>query len=468
MTKIKFGTDGWRAIIAKEYTTDNVARVARASALWVKKNFENPSVVISYDCRFGGPMFTEVAAKVLCEEGVKVLMTDSYCSTPMVSLGVVTHKASLGVVITASHNPPSYNGYKLKADFGGPSIPKHVQEVEDLIPESTTIPETSLEEYKAKGLIEIVDLEQEYIDQVMANFDMDAIYKADLKIAYDGMYGAGQNAMRRLFPNAHLLNCDFNPSFRGQAPEPLAKNTKGLAKLIKEEGNVAMGICNDGDADRIGVYDGNGRFIDSHHVILLVIHYLCKYKGMKGKIITAFSVTDKAKKLAAHYGLEQETTKIGFKYIGEIMVTDGQDVLLGGEESGGIAVKGHIPERDGIWVGIILLEAMVKTGKSMVELIDEVYEIVGAFEFSRNDLHIPNDQKLAIVEKCKAGEFKNFGKFNVQRVETTDGFKFHLSDNEWVMIRPSGTEPVLRVYAEAPSTEGVQDILNTVGETILV
>ena len=468
MITIKFGTDGWRAIIAKEYTTDNVARVANATAAWVKANYENPSVVISYDCRFGGPMFTEVATKVLCEAGVKVLMTDSYCSTPMVSLGVVNHKASLGVVITASHNPPSYNGYKLKADFGGPSIPKHVKEVEDLIPEAATIPTTSLEEYKAKGLLEVVDLEQEYIDSITANFDMDAINKSGLKIAYDAMYGAGQNAMRRLFPDAHLLNCEYNPSFLGQAPEPLAKNTKELAKLIKDQGDIAIGICNDGDADRIGVYDGAGNFVDSHHVLLLLVHYMHKYKGINGKIVTSFTVSDKVKKMAAHYGLDQETTKVGFKYIGEIMVTPGQDVLVGGEESGGIAVKGHIPERDGIWVGLLLLEAMVKTGKSLRELIDEVYAIVGGFDFNRNDLHLPMEQKLAIVEKCKAGAFKSFGKFNVERVETVDGFKFHLSENEWVMIRPSGTEPVLRVYAEAPNMEGVQDILNTVQDTILV
>ncbi len=468
MITIKFGTDGWRAIIAKEYTTDNVARVAHATAAWVKANYENPSVVISYDCRFGGPMFTEVATKVLCEAGVKVLMTDSYCSTPMVSLGVVKHKASLGVVITASHNPPSYNGYKLKADFGGPSIPKHIKEVEDLIPEQTSIPTTTLEEYKAKGLIEIVDLEQEYLDAIEANFDMKAIRESGLKIAYDGMYGAGQNAMRRLFPDAHLLNCEYNPSFHGQAPEPLAKNTKKLAKLMKDEGDIAIGICNDGDADRIGVYDAAGTFVDSHHVLLLLVHYMHKYKGMNGKIVSSFTVSDKVKKLAKHYGLAQETTPVGFKHIGQIMVTPGEDVLVGGEESGGIAVKGHIPERDGIWTGLILLEAMVKTGKTLRELIEEIYAIVGGFDFSRNDLKLPMEQKLAIVEQCKAGAYKSFGKFNVERVETIDGFKFHLSENEWVMIRPSGTEPVLRVYAEAPDMDGVQDILNTVQDTILV
>ena len=211
--KIKFGTDGWRAIIAKEYTTDNVARVAYATAQWLKERYESPKAILGHDCRFGGPMFAEVTAKVLCENGVKVLMADGYVSTPMVSLGALQHNAGVGVVLTASHNPPSYNGYKLKADFGGPMVPANIAEVEALIPNEAAIPSTSLEEYKAKGLLEIVDLEEAYIQHIAANFDLEAIRNSSIRVGYDAMYGAGQGAMKRLLPDATFLHCDDNPGF---------------------------------------------------------------------------------------------------------------------------------------------------------------------------------------------------------------------------------------------------------------
>ncbi len=462
--KIKFGTDGWRAIIAKEYTTDNVARVAYATAQWLKERYDAPKAVLGHDCRFGGPMFAEVTAKVLCENGVKVLMAEGYVSTPMVSLGALKYNAGVGVVLTASHNPPSYNGYKLKADFGGPMVPANIAEVEELIPNEAVIPTTGLEEYKAKGLLEVVDLEEEYIQHIEAGFDMEAIRNSGINVGYDAMYGAGQSAMKRLLPNATFLHCDNNPGFKGQAPEPIHKNLLEFSALIKEQGNIHIGIANDGDADRIGVYDSKGNFVDSHHVILLAIYYLHKIKGLNGKVVVAFSVTDRVKKLCESYGLPVEVTKIGFKYIGGIMVKE--DVLLGGEESGGIAVKGHIPERDGIWMGLLLIELMAKTGKTVEELIAMMYAEVGAFTFERDDLHIPNDQKWAIMQNCADGKYTSFGDRAVERVENVDGFKFHLGGGDWVMIRPSGTEPVLRVYAEAGSPEEVRTLLNTVHKSL--
>lgn len=464
MVKIKFGTDGWRAIIAKEYTTDNVARVTEATALWLKSKNDDCSIVIGHDCRFGGEMFTDVATKIFCEHGIKVFRAHKFASTPMVSLGAVKLGTQQGIVITASHNPPSYNGYKLKAHYGGPTRPAEITEVENLIPESAEIPTTDLKTYQEKGLLEYVDLEQMYFDEVNSKFDLEAIRNSDVKVAFDAMYGAGQDILPRILPNASLLHCDFNPSFKGQAPEPLHKNLQELSAFIKN-GDSNAGLANDGDADRIGMYDENGNFIDAHHIILLVIHYLAKYKEMTGKVVIAFSVTDRVKKLCAHYGLDCQVTKIGFKYICGVMVDE--DVLLGGEESGGIAVKGHIPERDGIWLGLLLFELMAKTGKSLTQLIQEVYDIVGSFVFERNDLHLADELKWQIVENCKAGKYTSFGKYNVERVEDIDGYKFHLSDSQWVMIRPSGTEPVLRVYAEAENQENVQDILTTV-KSVLV
>ncbi|HIG32505.1 MAG TPA: phosphoglucomutase/phosphomannomutase family protein [Flavobacteriales bacterium] len=466
MTKIKFGTDGWRAIIAKEYTTDNVARVSIAVADWLTENNESPSVVIGHDCRFGGEIFAETTAKVLASKGVLVKLAKGFVSTPMVSLGVVNEKASLGVVITASHNPPSYNGYKLKGDFGGPLLPDDITAVENRIPDSNSVDYNaiSIDDLVTDGKVIYVDLEDTYCKHAENNFDLEAINNSDLNFAYDAMFGAGMNAVKRLLPNATLLHCDDNPGFLGTAPEPIHRNLQEFSDLIRDN-NLDCGLATDGDADRIGLYNSKGNFVDSHHIILLLIHYMVKYKGMTGKVVTAFSCSVKVEQMCKHYGLEQETVQIGFKHISGKMITE--DVLLGGEESGGIATTGHIPERDGIWMGLILFEFMAKSGKSLENLITEVYAIVGPFAFERIDLHIDNDTKLRIIEDCKAGKFMQFGKYKVERIETTDGFKFFFDADTWLMIRPSGTEPVLRTYAEASTQEKVFDILADCKATIL-
>ena len=460
--KIKFGTDGWRAIIAEEYTVENVARVSLATAAWVKKNFDNPSIVIGHDCRFAGDLFMRTAVKVFVNAGINVKMAEGFVSTPMISLAAVKLKCSIGVVITASHNPPSYNGFKLKSHHGGPLSPGLVQEIEDIIPEESGL---SLENISLdSSLVEWVDLETMYVDHARANFDLDAIEKSGLNLVYDAMYGAGQNVLKRLLPNMHFLHCEHNPSFMGQAPEPIAKNLKPLEEFIKANGNIDCALATDGDADRIGLYNGKAEFIDSHHIILLLVHYLAKYKGMTGKVATAFSTTPRVKVMADHYNLPSEVVKIGFKYIADIMVAE--DVLVGGEESGGIATKGHIPERDGIWMGLIIWEFMAKSGKSLDDLIDEVYAIVGAFKFERNDLHITEALKLKAIANCENGVYTNFGKYTVENVGTIDGFKFFFDENRWLMIRPSGTEPVLRTYAEAPTMDEVRDILAIAEATI--
>ena len=460
--KIKFGTDGWRAIIADDYTVENVARVTVATAEWLKQNFDQPSVVIGHDCRFSGALFTETAVKVFINAGIPVKMAIGFVSTPMVSLGAVKLGCSIGVVITASHNPPSYNGFKLKSHHGGPLSPEKVQEVEDIIPEVSNIDLASIS--MDSDLIEVIDLETMYVDHAKANFDLDAIEKSGLVLAYDAMYGSGQNALKRLLPNTHFLHCENNPSFMGQAPEPIAKNLQELESFIKERGDIDCALATDGDADRIGLYNGSGEFIDSHHIILLLIHYLKHYKGMTGKVATAFSTTPRVKVMADHYGLESEVVKIGFKYIASIMIEE--DVLVGGEESGGIATKGHIPERDGIWMGLIIWEFMANSGKTLDDLIREVYEIVGPFKFERSDLHITEELKQKIVANCKADHYKSFGEYQVKEVGTIDGFKYFFDENRWVMIRPSGTEPVLRTYAEAPTMEEVRKILQVTKETI--
>lgn len=462
MYKIKFGTDGWRAIIAKEYTVDNLKRVAEATGRWMLSK-KMSQVVIGYDCRFGGELFTKVTAEVLGHLGIKVIISETFVSTPMVSLAVVKTSSDLGIVITASHNPPSYSGYKLKSSFGGPSVPSEISEVESIIPDNPLGSVKSLEALKEEGLISYLDMEQIYLDHVEANFDLELIRK-NVLLAYDAMYGAGQNAVRRLFDNAHLIHCDYNPSFMGRAPEPILRNLPEIAEFLSKDPNYNIGLANDGDADRIGLFDEDGTFVDSHHILLLLLMYMYEHKNLRGKVIITFSVTDKMKRLAEHYGLEIIVTKIGFKYIAEIMLKE--DVLVGGEESGGLAVKGHIPERDGIWIGLVIMEFMAKTGKSLKQLIQDVYDIVGAFDFSRDDLHITESKKHDIIQHCADGKITKIGDMEVEKYENVDGHKYYLPGDRWVMIRPSGTEPVLRVYAQAPDMDQVKDTLKLTHQTL--
>ena len=459
--KIKFGTDGWRAIIGKGFTVNNVARVSIAVGQWLNQKYDNPSVVIGYDCRFGGLMFAETTAKVMQSLGIKTMLCNGFASTPMVSLGVLEFKATIGVVITASHNPHTYNGFKLKADFGGPMLPHDVQEIENIIPDENHL---ELDALTLDG-VEMINLESMYVNKVKDSFDLDCINNADLNLAYDGMYGAGQRAVPLLLPQTKLLHCTLNPGFNGVAPEPIHRNLEEFSQFIKNN-NIDCGLATDGDADRLGLFNSKGEFVDSHHIILLLIHYLAKYKNQKGKVVTAFSCSVKVAQLCAHYGLEHETVKIGFKYVAGVML-DEDNVILGGEESGGVAVADHIPERDGIWMGLILWEFMAKTGKSLDDLIKEVYDIVGSFAFERIDLHLNESKKLSIVENCKSGVYKNFGDLKIYKVEDIDGYKFYFDEDRWVMIRPSGTEPVLRTYCEARTQQECFDLLEKVHKVLL-
>lgn len=466
MTQIKFGTDGWRAIIARDYTETNVMRVAEATAKWILAKPQGKSkAIIGYDCRFAGEMFMQATARVFAANGITCVVAHNFISTPMVSLATVKLNADAGIVITASHNPPSYNGFKIKDSFGGPAVPAEIAKVEAMIPDTITTNYGSFESYVASGLIQFEDLEGLYLEAIKKGIDFNLIHKANKELAYDAMYGTGQSAMRNLLPETTFLHCEFNPSFDGQAPEPIHKNLSELSDLISISEDIDLGIATDGDADRIGLYNATGKFIDSHHIILLLIQYLHKYKGMSGKVVNSFSCTGKIKNLCKHYGLEQEVTKIGFKYICDIIIAE--DVLIGGEESGGIAIKGHIPERDGLWIGLTILEFMAATGKSLDELIEEVYAITGSFAVERYDLHIDEATKQKVIANCKSKAFTSFENFVIESEEDMDGYKYHLGNDQWVMIRPSGTEPVLRVYAESATSEKAFEILEATKKSIL-
>ncbi|MBD79982.1 MAG: phosphoglucosamine mutase [Crocinitomicaceae bacterium] len=460
--KIKFGTDGWRAVIAKEFTTNNVARVSAGVASYIKNYDLAQRVVLGFDCRFGGKLFAETAAQVLSSYGIEVLYFNKPTTTPAISLAAYKMDAGLGIILTASHNPPTYNGYKLKGGFGGPLLSEGISQVEELIPDG--VPNLS----KANSsLIVPTDFNQLYIDHIKSHFDLDRINRSDMKMAYDAMYGSGQFVLPEILPNAVLFRNEWNHHFYGLSPEPIMKNLGEFQHFLRNETQVDLALINDGDADRIGLMDGDGNFIDSHNIMLLLLHYLVHYKGLKGRVATGFSSTVKIQHYCKLHGLELDIVPIGFKHICGIMLE--HEVLMGGEESGGIAVGvgGHIPERDGIWNGLLLLEMMVVTGKSINELLQEIRNEVGSFAFRRIDLQLKEEQKLAIVEQCRSNHFSRFGELEVKRIEDLDGWKYYFNEDEWVMIRPSGTEPVLRTYAEGVTTERAEFILENCHKEIL-
>lgn len=466
MDRIKFGTDGWRAVIAKDFTIVNVDKVAYATAQWLTKKYKNPSAVIGYDCRFGGEMFMEAVAKILASKNIRVYIPEHFVSTPMVSLGVLKLNASCGIMITASHNSAEYNGYKLRGANGGALPEKDLRDIEYLINESYEIDLDLLNwNYMLeKGLIQYIDLETIYIKQIRDTFDLEMIKASSDKIAFDAMYGSGQNVIKKLFPQSKLFHCEINPTFMGIPPEPAHKNLHELAEFIWSGHKIDCGIATDGDGDRLALYDDEGNFIDAHHIILLLIHYLAGYKKQTGTIVVSFSTTSKIEKLCEYYELKTERVKIGFKEITKIM--SDEDVLLGGEESGGIAFGTHIPERDGIWAGIMILQWMCESKKHLKELISEVYSITEPFACDRQDVELNKNIRTKVIEMCSDDSFSAFGNFNVVRIENLDGFKFHFNDNRWLLIRPSGTEPILRLYAEAENVETVRDILGAASDVI--
>lgn len=463
---IKFGTDGWRAIIAKEYTFDNLALVAEATGRWIRESeITNQGVVIGYDGRFQGRAFAKHVARVFAEMGLKVRIADSITPTPAVSWAS-QHFDAIGIVITASHNPPEYNGFKIKAPFGGPATPAHIDEVEKQLDQADgQLNLRSYEDHQSEGFIEDLALNDRYLQIVKSHIDLVSIRESNLKVAHDPMYGAGQGLIKKLLGDHQVieLHSDFNPGFHEQAPEPIEKNLEPLSDLIIDE-NCDVGIANDGDADRIGMFDERGQFVNSHQLLSLLTKYLSQNKGMRGSVIKTFSTTTMLDKQAEKYDLPIETTPIGFKYIAEKMID--QDVLVGGEESGGLAVKGHIPERDGIFIGLLIMEMIVKTDKPLSNLVQELFHEFGEHYTYRNDLHTSDEKKTAMVRYCENEKLTEIAGQHVIDREFIDGTKHHLEDGSWLLVRPSGTEPVLRIYSEAGTRQQAVDLVEDVSNKV--
>lgn len=460
LSPITFGTDGWRAVIADTYTFQNVERVARATARWIHKRYPNQlRAIVGYDARFEGAAFAELTARVLASSGISVKLSTTFVTTPAVSWATKEHDCAAGIVITASHNPPKYNGFKIKSHHGAPADPSMIAEVEAELdnPESNW-ELRSLEDLQSEGLIEFYNLRTAYLFVLEDRLDIKAIRKSGLKIGVDAMYGAGQKIVTELLGTHNVVEIhdDHNPGMHGQAPEPIDKNLTYFSRLIREE-RCDVGLAFDGDADRIGMMDEEGRFVDAHKLLALLVKYLHIDRGMTGSIVKTFSTTDMLDRMAEAYGLPLETTRIGFKYIAPRIVES--DVLVGGEESGGLAVKGHIPERDGIYIGLTVVEMMVKHGKKLSELVRILQDDFGPLEFARNDLHTTPEAKERFLAKLAGEGLSAVGGEPVVSAEDLDGYKVRFADGAWLMFRPSGTEPVLRIYAEASSMERAEQLV---------
>ncbi len=465
MNKIKFGTDGWRAVIAKEYTFNNLKKVACATALWIRKeNITKNGVIIGYDARFLSREFAEHAATVFASMEVPVRISDSIVPTPAVSWAA-KHFDAVGIAITASHNPPEYNGFKIKAPYGGSAGPEHISAVEAQLDEVDDAPLTkSYEDFLKAGLIRELGLGKGYLEKVAENVDLDAIRKSGIRIAHDPMYGAGSGYIKRLLGDqVYEIHSERNPLFGGRAPEPVEENLSELAALIPKN-NCHIGIANDGDADRITMLDENGQFVSSHLILSLLVKYLYTEKKMSGTIVKTFSTTDMLNKQAKKYGLPIEITPIGFKYVAHKIIEG--DVLAGGEESGGLAVKGHLPERDGIYIGLLIAEMMVKSGKKLSELVQELFDEFGPHHYYRNDILTENRKKEAMSAFCRGKHLTEIAGLKVSEWDFTDGVKHIMEDESWLLVRQSGTEPVLRIYSEAPSREQAERLVNAVSRKV--
>jgi len=450
MYQIKFGTDGWRAVIAENYTFDNLAKVTQATARWiVDEEITANGVVIGYDARFMSRQFAEHAASIFAAMDLPVRMADSIVPTPAVSMGAGEFDA-VGIVITASHNPPEYNGYKIKAPFGGPASPEQIAGVEDRLDAfDNKLEVREYEWYRKSGIIRELNLAGLYLNRLRESIDVEAIRLSGVKVAHDPMYGSGMGFVRALLGDRALeIHGEVNPSFKGTPPEPIEKNLQELASFVPANG-CAVGLANDGDADRIAMFDETGSYVDSHRILSLLAKYLKEEKGMTGTIVKTFSTTNMLDKQARAYNIPLKITPIGFKHVADLIING--DVLVGGEESGGIAVKGHIPERDGIYIGLLITEMMVKSGKKLSELVQDLFEEFGDHAYYRNDLHTENCKKNAMMDYCNSKKLTSINGIKVTGWDFTDGVKHHLENGSWLLVRPSGTEPVLRIYAEAPS-----------------
>jgi alpha-D-glucose phosphate-specific phosphoglucomutase len=455
---IKFGTDGWRGIISEDYTFNNVRLVSEAVAKYViDRGEKDKGVAVGYDARFLSPQYAENCAAVLQKNGVKVWLSDSMLPTPALTWQVKDREAALGIMITASHNPPEYNGLKLKASYGGPASPELVAEIEQYVRklenEQREFPPIAVEALPAYAP------QSEYLSHVKNLLDKKIIVSFKGKLVFDVMHGSAMGYPSQLAKEYGLdlieIRNEHNPLFKGVNPEPIDKNLEALRQVIKENKAVA-GLATDGDGDRIGAMDEQGRYINAHQIMAILAKYLIEKRNWSGSIVQTLSSSGLVRHLAAKHGRKLYEMPVGFKHVTSLMLTE--DILIGGEEAGGIGIKNYIPERDGVMLGFLLIEVMAAYGKTLGMLLDELTAEFGAYYYGRNDLYLAEKQKERLMDGLYNNPPSNIGGLNVLSYKKGDGCKFNV-EGGWVIFRVSGTEPIVRIYAEADSDENLQLIL---------
>lgn len=471
---IRFGTDGWRAVIADTFTFDNLRLIAQAVADWVNKSHtgdKQPEVVIGYDTRFLSDRFATEAARVMAGNGIVAWLTRTDSPTPAISYNVKEKGANAGIVITASHNPPRYNGFKLKAAYGGSATAEECALVEkelELMEREARGP--NLMDYNRAldlGLIRSFDPSWVYYQHLSTLVDLDKISQGELNIVADAMWGAGRGAFMSILSRSRCHVTEIrgllNPGFGGIHPEPISRYLNELVAAVQRN-QADVGLATDGDADRIGAIDAQGNFIDPHTVFALVLRQLIEGKGQRGDVVKTVSTTLMIDSICEKYGLTLHETPVGFNYIADLMMK--RDILMGGEESGGISIRGHIPEGDGILMGLLLLEVMAEANAPLHEIVADLRAKFGPAHYDRIDvrlsLQVPKKQMVKMLVDAAPNQVNGE---SITRVDTMDGAKFYLADHSWLLIRPSGTEPVLRIYAEARTPE-TRDTLLKMGSEL--
>jgi phosphomannomutase len=458
-TPLKFGTDGWRAIIAEDFTFANLDRVTQASAdYW---NNSPPSgtvkkIIVGYDRRFLSDHFGRRSAEILAGNGFEVVLTSEPTPTPAVSYAVKADKAAGGVMITASHNPPSFNGFKLKAWFGGSAEPAMCQAIEGLL-DNSPVRAAPLKEGAT-----VTDIRPTHYAAIKRLVDFKLIARSKLRFAHDALFGVGAGCFAQLLAGTTCkvttLNAEHDPNFGGINPEPVATNYKRSSAFLKKHPHDLC-LVTDGDADRVGGMDGRGNYLSTHNIICLLLHHYVVNRQARGRVIKALTTTSMVDKMCQHYGLELVETGVGFKYIAAEMLKG--DFVLGAEESGGIGFPGHIPERDGILAGLMLLELLATEKMSINKLLARLEKKFGLHRYARIDTHFPLEKRAALMEFCKNNPPAKLGRSPVVEVKSYDGVKFVAGDGAWLMLRGSGTEPILRIYGESSSDAAAKALLKT-------
>jgi phosphomannomutase len=459
---IRFGTDGWRAVIGGQFTFDNVGRCAQATALYVKEaGLADRGIVVGFDTRFGSEEFAAVAAEVLTVNDIPVYLCDHPAPTPVVGYAILRRNAAGSVVITASHNPAQYSGFKVRTEYAGSAPPDVLSRIEALVPPASQVSRLPLTEAKAKGLVEMFDPQPDYIAHVPELVDLDGLRASDLRVVVDSMHGAGAGYIRGLVSGGRTqiweVRAARNPLFPGMHnPEPILRNLSPLRRALRRHG-AQVGLATDGDADRLGVLDGQGRFVNQLQTFALLAYYLLEVRGLRGPIVKSVTTTGMVLRLGELYGVPVHETGVGFKYLGPKMRET--DAIVAGEESGGYAFRGHLPERDGILSGLYFLDLMARRRKDVAGLIEELFRKVGPHHYDRVDIEMSAQERRQVESRLPELRPERIAGLAVTGIDSTDGLRFKLEDGAWALIRLSGTEPLMRIYTEVPREELVPRVL---------